>query len=39
MNMKMVEEIKLKPCPFCGREAEFVSFRPNNNSSRRIWYV
>lgn len=22
MNMKMIEEIKLKPCPFCGREAE-----------------
>ena len=39
MNMKMIEEIKLKPCPFCGREAEFVSFKPNNNSSRRIWYV
>lgn len=35
--MKMIEEIKLKPCPFCGREAEIVSSKLN--SGGRVWYV
>lgn len=32
----MSEEIKLKPCPFCGRDAEFVSSKING---RQVWFV
>lgn len=37
MDTKISDEIKLKPCPFCGHEAEIVSF--TLNSGGRVWYV
>ena len=32
----MSEEIKLKPCPFCGSEAELLE---DAYGSRRFWFV
>ena len=33
---KILNRIKLKPCPFCGREAEFVS---SASDGKQVWYV
>lgn len=33
---KMLNGIKLRSCPFCGHEAEFVSYTLDD---RRVWYV
>lgn len=36
MDTKISDEIKLKLCPFCGREAEIASDKFN---SRQVWFV
>lgn len=33
----MSEEIKLKPCPFCGGEAILVASKPGHEG--RIWHI
>lgn len=32
-----MDEIKLKPCPFCGGEAEFFAMRHYDKCTKRGW--